>query len=1003
MSDQNYDANDMQHLENLDAVRKRVGMYLGSSDSRAKNHTVFEIFDNSVDEAIAGYCTDITVTLHQDGSVEVEDNGRGVPTDIHKKTGLPAVIAVFTLLHFGGKFGGGTYKSAGGLHGVGASVVNAVSSRLDFTVKRDGQVIAGSFQRGKPGKFSGEGSDAKFTPHPPQTLTTVRKMKKGEQTGTNVRYWHDKTIFLPESKIEAGAIRQRLRQTAFLIPGLTLTLNDHLTHPDNPKTETFKYDGGIVDMVDVTSHDTKICDTIHIQGSGTFKETVPMLNKDGEMVSTEMERTVDVDVALRWGNGYDTHVNTFVNVVATPNGGTHLKGFERALVQTLRKAYDGTRLLKANDDPPILEDFEEGLTAVVSIGVPEPQFVGQTKEELGTAGVTKVVQTVVAEGLSAWVNGKKKTQVRTVLEKVANASKVRVAHRTQKDAARRKTALEGASMPAKLVDCRAIGVEGSEIFVVEGDSALGSARQGRNSEYQALLPIRGKILNVQKASLKQMLDNTECASIIQVLGAGSGKTFDLEQMRYDRLVMMSVPADETVLLYDAEGRLGLWEIGPFVDGCVSGELEYGAFSTVALNEGDRCGVVAPLKGVVRHRYRGIMRRLGLEYGRSVRVTGNHSVFTWEDGKVCLRESSELGVGDVVVAPQRLPEPVNLVAEVTVEGDVVVRVDEIFCGNVGKDVGGEIMERKIVGGADGVPDYMFNVSAPNRAAFLQGLANVFRRDDGGNFGEENGGEEQVGEEKVTQSGMTVVVRTEQKKVANEVAYLLTSIGAVPNIIVGETGEYEVSTHNISSVSAPFLGEETHSGVVNISDTLFGLPIVSVEDETVDEDVYDLSVADMESFVTGFGGGVMAHNTDADSDGLHILTLICAFAVKQFRPLVEAGRLFSAMPPLFKVETTGRNKEKFYVHSNKELDVLLARLKKERKQVKYPIQRYKGLGEMDAEELWETTMDPATRTIKRITMSDAEAAEEMLELLMGSDVPNRRQYLIDNSENVEDLDI
>lgn len=1181
MSDQNYDANDMQHLENLDAVRKRVGMYLGSSDSRAKNHTVFEIFDNSVDEAIAGYCTDITVTLHQDGSVEVEDNGRGVPTDIHKKTGLPAVIAVFTLLHFGGKFGGGTYKSAGGLHGVGASVVNAVSSRLDFTVKRDGQVIAGSFQRGKPGKFSGEGSDAKFTPHPPQTLTTVRKMKKGEQTGTNVRYWHDKTIFLPESKIEAGAIRQRLRQTAFLIPGLTLTLNDHLTHPDHPKTETFKYDGGIVDMVDVTSHDTKICDTIHIQGSGTFKETVPMLNKDGEMVSTEMERTVDVDVALRWGNGYDTHVNTFVNVVATPNGGTHLKGFERALVQTLRKAYDGTRLLKANDDPPILEDFEEGLTAVVSIGVPEPQFVGQTKEELGTAGVTKVVQTVVAEGLSAWVNGKKKTQVRTVLEKVANASKVRVAHRTQKDAARRKTALEGASMPAKLVDCRAIGVEGSEIFVVEGDSALGCIFS------DTVL----KIVGTKDLSFKELADDwakgithfgyatDEHGDIVVVplveprltrrdaevveVELDNGETiqctpdhpFRLRDGSYKQAEDLQA-GDSLMPLYTRlsskrpreDGKKDLLNKYEMVWQNHKGKWVYTHHLSDAYNL--ETGFYQKSDGDTRHHIdfdkhnndpRNLKRMGGLEhfelhrqhrednleridagYRRWLDEEGGREkqsaqlTMQWQDPEfraTCLQRLYDRNNDPVWRAffTQSFQDWYYglSVDEKAQYAEEMRRKQEDYWSV--EDHRLEQSERTRQYFADN-PDHRERHRQMGKAVWededlrewrskktveqFSDPAERERQSEAVKTWQKNNPEWGVqhsemlvgwwaenGEEhrKKTRAGRQKYIdstprdiRVGKLKEGKKIAALkrISELDGLEHMDV-ETLKTVYDQQRLANCPTGYkfdrlLDEFFDGDVERLKDAAANVnhTVVAVRRLNERVDVYDVTVDTYHNFA--LAAGIFVHNSarqgrnseyqallpirgkilnvqkaslkqmldntecasiiqvlgagsgktfdleqmrysrliifaDADKDGQHIACLCITLAYKYLRGLVEAGRLFSAMPPLFKVETMGRNKEKFYVHSNKELDVLLARLKRERKQVKFPIQRYKGLGEMDAEELWETTMDPATRSIKRITVSDAEAAEEMLELLMGNNVPNRRDYIVENSDEVEDLDI
>lgn len=671
-----YSANDFVALEGLEAVRKRPGMYIGSTDSKGLVHLHHEIFDNSVDEAIAGFCGRIEVTLHEDGSVQVTDNGRGIPTDVNEKTGLTGVELALTKLHAGGKFGGSGYKTSGGLHGVGAAVVNALSERVDVNVYRDGTEYQMSFHRGTVGVFDGDGPTAKFTAKP-----GLRKLGAAPKnaTGTTVRFWPDKGLFLPDATMERNVIVERARKTAFLVPNVAIQVRD-LRNPEDRFEETFNFAGGITDMVDYLTPGKPLCDIVTIHGMGTFTETVPVLDDKGHMTNQEIERTVEVNVAFRWDNGYDANINSFVNVVTTPNGGTHAKGFERGLLAAIRKGYDGTRLMRQNEDPPIFDDVEEGLTAVISVGVPEPQFIGQTKDELGTAGVLKVVQDIVAAGVKNWIEGSKtKTQARLVLEKIANAARNRVASRTQREAARRKTALEGASMPAKLVDCRAIGVDRSELFLVEGDSALGSARQGRNSEYQALLPLRGKILNTQRASLADMLKNAECAAIIQCIGAGSGRSFDLEQMRYGRVLIMA--------------------------------------------------------------------------------------------------------------------------------------------------------------------------------------------------------------------------------------------------------------------------------------------------------------------------------DADVDGGHIRSLLLTLIHRYMRPIIEEGRLFAAMPPLHKIEVMGKAKETIYTYTAEEMEATVARLEKAGKKIKSPIQRYKGLGEMNAEELWETTMDPSTRSVRQITIADAEAAAHMLELLMGNDVESRRNYIIANADLVD----
>ncbi|SEM50971.1 DNA gyrase/topoisomerase IV subunit B [Nonomuraea pusilla] len=532
-----YTARHLSVLEGLEAVRKRPGMYIGSTDSRGLMHCLWEIVDNGVDEALAGHCDRIEVELHPDGSIEVRDNGRGIPVDVEPKTGLAGVELVYTKLHAGGKFGGGSYAASGGLHGVGASVVNALSSRLDVEVDRDGRVHQISFRRGVPGVFDGDGPTAKF-----KKKSGLRDGGPAERpgTGTRVRFWADKQIFLPDAEVSVDEIHVRLRQTAFLVPGLTLVVYDS-RHEERLEDE-FRFDGGISEFTEFLARDEPVCEVLRLQGVGHFHETVPVLDDQGHMTPTEVQRELSVDVALRWGKGYESTVRSFVNVIATPKGGTHLTGFERGLLRTVNEVLRETRLLKNGDDPVNKEDLSEGLTAVVTVRVPEPQFEGQTKEVLGTSAATRIVSHVVSKELKEiFANPPRgfKQPLRAVLEKIVAAAKARIAAREHRDNQRRKSALENSALPAKLVDCRNDDVDRSELFIVEGDSALGTAKLARDSEFQALLPIRGKILNVQKASVSDMLKNAECAAIIQVVGAGSGRSFDLDAARYGKVILMA--------------------------------------------------------------------------------------------------------------------------------------------------------------------------------------------------------------------------------------------------------------------------------------------------------------------------------------------------------------------------------------------------------------------------------------------------------------------------------
>ncbi|MET8525053.1 DNA topoisomerase IV subunit B [Micromonospora sp. NPDC005172] len=671
-----YGADDLTHLEGLDAVRKRPGMYIGSTDSRGVGHLVNEILDNSTDEGVAGHASNVEVILHADGSVQVDDDGRGIPTDVHAKSGISGVELVLTRLHAGGKFGGSGYKTSGGLHGVGASAVNALSRRFDVTVRRAGKVHSMSFRHGVPGIFDGDGPDASFTAGPGLQVTGA--MKRGQRTGTSIRWWHDARYFETGAALDVDAVRMKLRNTAFLVPGVTYLLRD-LTG-EAPAEERFHYPNGLSDMVEflAPAGDRPVSGILLVNGEGTYRENAADANG---VMQSNVQRRAEVEVAFRWGTGYERTVECFTNTIRNAHGGTHRKGFERALVRTLADAVRNTRgLLKAKEEPPTLDDVLEGMTAVVHVRIPEPQFTSQTKDELSTTGITKVLQSLVDAHVKAWLEDRRtKAEARVVLQKIVDAARVRLTQKQQKDAARRKTALEGASMPPKLVDCRATGIDRSELFIVEGDSALGTSRMARSSEYQALLPIRGKILNVQKANLQQVLDNAECAAIVQVLGAGSGRTFDLSALRYGRVLIMA--------------------------------------------------------------------------------------------------------------------------------------------------------------------------------------------------------------------------------------------------------------------------------------------------------------------------------DADVDGAHIRTLLITLFARYMRPLIEAGRLYAAMPPLHKITTKGRNPQTVYTYTQAEMETTVRKLEKAGKQIVTPIPRFKGLGEMDADELWDTTMNPATRAVRRITLDDVDAAERILELLMGEKVEPRRNWLIDSADRVD----
>jgi DNA gyrase subunit B len=531
-----YTAGHLSVLEGLEAVRKRPGMYIGSTDGRGLQHCLWEIFDNSVDEALGGFCNRVDVILHADGSAEVRDNGRGIPVDTERKTKLSGVELVMTRLHAGGKFGGGSYTASGGLHGVGASVVNALSARLDIEVDRGGKIWAASFRRGVTGEFDAPGPSAGFT----RRAGLRQAGKTGPRvTGTRTRFWPDRQVFLKDATFSYEALAERARQTAYLVPGLAIAIRDE-TGPE-PQEAEYRFDGGISEFCQHLATSDAITEVLRLTGDGTFKETIPVLDDRGHMTPTEVQRTLDVDVAVQWGTGYDTITRSFVNVIATPHHGTHVKGFDKAILDTLNEQLRAAKILKNGDENVVKDDVLEGLTAVVTVRVPEPQFEGQTKEVLGTPAARRIVEQVVSSQLKSYFENPPrgaKQQARAVLDKVAAAAKTRIAAREHRENQRRKSALASSTLPAKLVDCRSTD-DRSELFIVEGDSALGTAKMARNSEFQALLPLRGKILNVQKSSVADMLKNAECAAIIQVIGAGSGSTFDLDSARYQRIILMA--------------------------------------------------------------------------------------------------------------------------------------------------------------------------------------------------------------------------------------------------------------------------------------------------------------------------------------------------------------------------------------------------------------------------------------------------------------------------------
>lgn len=491
-----YSADNIQVLEGLDPVRKRPGMYIGSTDVGGLHHLVWEVLDNSIDEALAGYCNDIVVTVHKDGSISVQDNGRGIPVEKHKQTGISTVETVLTILHAGGKFGGGGYKVSGGLHGVGVSVVNALSTRTEVTVERDGGKHFVAFEAGVPAE-------------------PLSKIGSSDSHGTRVQYWPDPTIF-ETVEHDFDTLVKRIRQQAYLTKGITITLVD--AREGKEQARQFYFEGGI----------------------GSF---VRHLNEDkdriGSIIYTEGAMdNVEAEIALQYSTEFREHIFSFVNNVQTPDGGTHLTGFQTALTRVLNKYARENGMLKDKDPNFTNEDVREGLTAIVSVKVPEPQFVGQTKDKLGNSEVRGIVDKIFSAKLTEYL-AENPTEAKAIVNKCALATRARLAARAARDTVIRKGALEGLTLPGKLADCSSKKAERCELYIVEGDSAGGSAKQGRDRETQAILPLRGKILNTENCRLEKMLTNAEVKNLVVALGTSIGETFEPTKLRYAKIVIMT--------------------------------------------------------------------------------------------------------------------------------------------------------------------------------------------------------------------------------------------------------------------------------------------------------------------------------------------------------------------------------------------------------------------------------------------------------------------------------
>lgn len=971
--EQAYGAAQIQVLEGLEAVRRRPGMYIGSTDERGLHHLVIEVVDNSIDEAMAGFADRVDVIIHEDGSLSVIDNGRGIPVGIQPQTGRPAVETVLTVLHAGGKFGDeGGYKVSGGLHGVGVAVVNALSEWLEVEVKRDGYVFTQRFSRGQP-------------------LIDLQKGEPTDTTGTRVTFKPDAEIF-ETVEFKADTIIQRLRELAFLNKGVALTLKDER----DGRYEEFKFEGGIKSYVE---HLNRNKQPLH-------DEIVYIERQSGDTY---------VEVALQYNSSYNETIYTFANNINTHEGGTHLSGFRSALTRTINEYARKTNLLKDNEENLSGEDVREGCTAVISVKVREPQFEGQTKTKLGNSDVRGAVEAVLGEGLATFFEENPR-DARRIVDKAIQAARAREAARKARDLTRRKNALEDSALPGKLADCTLTDPDQCELYLVEGDSAGGTAKQGRDRRFQAIMPLRGKILNVEKARLDKILANQEIRAMITALGTGIGEEFDVDKRRYGKVIIMSVDGDELAFVRDEAGMVRSVKIGDFIDACLDGELDYRRFEVLCFGLDDHVCAFRPIKQVIRHPLEEKLHEITTVCGRTVRVTSSHSVFVWEDGEKKLKRGDEIRPGDYVLAPARLPfgqearQQTELRFSTMPSGRAgVARVSAAKRGarlahalSVSAATGTVAVMAPVANGATANSDTMGDVSAAAAEEAASVFSSVASWDRGERIpdlifnlppAQQRAYLEKYRPRKIEPTGK-LVLRTSSKDVAGQLAYLVLAQNMDVRILRGRDLNTDaplywvIGTNKNAQTAVP--------GAAHPGGDLVPLRVASVvEVEPTRGQVYDFSVEGDENFIAGIGG-ICCHNTDADVDGAHIRTLLLTFFYRFMRPLVEGGHVYIAMPPLYGVR---KGNEMHYAYSDDELEQLLERLGRQG----VSIQRYKGLGEMNADQLWDTTMNPETRTIRQLKLEDAELADEIFTILMGEEVEPRREFIQAHAKEVENLDV
>lgn len=1085
-----YNAGALKVLEGLQHVRKRPSMYIGSTSESGLHHLVFEVVDNSIDEAMAGFCTEIVVKMGKDGSITVIDNGRGIPVDEHPELHISGVEVALTKLNAGGKFEGKVYHVSGGLHGVGVSVVNALSKYLKVRVYRNGKIYEQEYVRGKPQYPLREVGSSLFN-----------------NTGTEITFIPDDEIF-ETVEFKEEIIKEKLKELAYLNKGLRIKFINEKTGVE----EVYESKEGIVELVKDINKDEQV---------------IP----ENPIYFSYEEDHFFVEIAMQYNSGFSSEIHSFVNNIRTTEGGTHELGFKQALTKLLND--EGIQLKMIKDEALTFDDVKEGLVAVINVRMLEPQFEGQTKTKLGNAEVKTKVYNIVKDQLTLYFD-KHVGELEKILKKVLLAQSARIAAKKAKELVRRKGALDfSGRLPGKLADCSLNDPAQTELYIVEGESAGGSAKQARDRRFQAVLPLRGKILNVEKANLAHALSSEEIKNLITSLGCGVGEDFKEEHLRYHKIIIMtdadSVTYDTPTFVFDKKSEmLKLVKVGDFIENQCKDPKDYQVF---ACNLDKKTFSLRDIKETILHQLKTDLYEVKTRFGYSVKVTAYHNVFTYRNGEFETIPTEELKVGDSIVLPSSMPRvdkkvkiditPLlkeygddiqvrihrNEISEIPesawidlsldewkkienllTEGNleyyyknhtrklkVIFDLDEklayllgfyigdgYFAGtkdnpnrfviSLGKDrshyankisnaiksaLSAEVFESKngniseitfhsfefrLILQSLGllekksfekfVPDEIFNVEENIQKSFLKG----YLESDGSIVVKSYKGKKSV----------KLTFTTASEALRDGIVFLFRQLGIFPGIskriskdhprkdgtliksnypgyIISVEGIEQIeslkevwSEHKKSKVLEDYLSKSDKSES-SYKKTFVGdavlLPITSIKKVKYDKPyVYDFSIEKDENFVAGLGGFLL-HNTD----GAHIATLLLTFFFRYMRPLIEKGYLYIAQPPLYRVSY---DKEVHYAYSDEELKHILGKLKDPSKA---EVQRYKGLGEMDPQQLWETTMDPARRIIKRVTIEDAEKADKLFELLMGSEVQPRKEFIMDHAKEVNNLDI